>query len=59
VLEAESPNVAPDWPARDYEQALAHLRNPKRLGQGLLLIGTLALFLGVAGLMSLAPAPPS
>jgi hypothetical protein len=43
------PSAAPappnDWLTRQYEAAMEHLRKPKRLSQGVLLIGTLALFL--------------
>src|SRR5262245_12391836 len=45
-MEAEQPaGVGGDPLARDYQAGLAHLRKPKRIGQGLLLIGTLVLFL--------------
>jgi Zn-dependent protease len=45
-VEAGRPELAADGLAhdRDYEAAIQHLRKPKRLSQGLLLIGTLALF---------------
>src|SRR5262245_1742921 len=46
-MEAEVPHPGSDWLARDYQAALDHLRKPKRLNQGLLLVGTLALFLVV------------
>ena len=46
--EAGLPNAPSDWLTREYGGGrLEHLRKPKRLSQGLLLIGTLALFLVV------------
>jgi Zn-dependent protease len=39
------PVASNDPLAREYEAALAHLRKPKRLSEGLLLVGSLALFL--------------
>src|SRR5262245_31329624 len=45
VMEAGVPNAVGDWPAREYQAALNHLRKPSQLSQGLLLIAILALFL--------------
>jgi hypothetical protein len=47
VPDAGVPNAADDWLTREYEKALEHLRKPKRLSQGLLLIATLAIFMMV------------
>jgi Zn-dependent protease len=45
MSQAELPSAAPDWFTREFQATLEHLRKPKRISQGVLLIGTLALFL--------------
>jgi Zn-dependent protease len=48
-MEGASAQGQGDWLEREYQATLQRLRNPKRMGQGLLLIGSLVLFVLLRG----------